>query len=647
MRILSSCRDVTFTRDKLFSPALLTIRTVGKIKIIYLNKVNSNLSRRIFLGTVSGGFGTELENCCHGMDNFDDAILSVLQAANIDEETLRSFTRDDLKDLFPGHENFFRRKKIWDFISQKFKSTDQDANTFHRSKSNPLGFDVSQCQPQTSTPISYTADKKMKMPDPPEYVVYTDSELDMVRSQYFALLHSGKEKDCRMSKELCCRLVRNTVTSMVAILRASPMGKEVTYPSKLEMRAMSQKIVDYYPMLRDADTHMPYLTIYTKLYKRLQNMKSPRKRQGSMPQRGRPRKTLFSSDDTDNGTEGDLSGEASGSSDYTILLESNDDLSEDNSNAEKESQLPLPSTVPTTSNNTTLALPLLSKSASCSAPRADIGPSTAPPDDVVADHDSLKMQARHYKTLSNMYRKPNAKPNQSDVAQILDLEFEARRTFIDADITRAEDRPRKIFEAYPCFKDIQNAMDELRRIIGGSNCKYIDQMKGRWAEFCSKVQFYGIWKKVLKPPLPLDVRGVDFTVTLFNALPSLFPSKTTPPKRLGSASEALLHILKPGEDAMLYLEKRPLSSPVLLFDGTTSIVAVGNIPVTTLPLEDFWEGMLVLMAYYYTLHLTYPKCVATVLSVIQTEVITDAIHDQDATSAYKKAIAEWKSFFEK
>ncbi|CAI5657242.1 unnamed protein product [Oreochromis niloticus] len=254
------------------------------------------------------------------------------------------------------------------------------------------------------------------------------------------------------------------------------------------------------------------------------------------------------------------------------------------------------------------------------------------------------MQARHYKTLSNMYKKPNAKPNQSDIAQILDLEFEARRVFIDADVTREEDRPRKIFEAYPCFKDIRNAMDELCRIVGGFNCIYIDQMKGRWAEFCSKVQFYGIWKK---PPLPLDVRGVEFTVTLFNTLPSLFPSPTTPPKRLGSASEALLHILKPGEDAMLYLEKRPLSSPVLLFDGTTSIVAVGNIPVTTLPLEDFWEGMLVLMAYYYTLHLTYPKCVATVLSVVQTEVITDAIHDQDAPCAYKKAIAEWKSFFEK
>lgn len=98
---------------------------------------------------------------------------------------------------------------------------------------------------------------------------------------------------------------------------------------------------------------------------------------------------------------------------------------------------------------------------------------------------------------------------------------------------------------------------------------------------------------------------------------------------------------------MLYLKKRPLSSPVLLFDGTVGIVAVGNVPVSTLPQEDFWEGMLLLMAYNYTLHLTYPKCVATLFFVIQTEVVGDAIHDQDATSAYKKAIAEWKSFIEK
>lgn len=66
------------------------------------------------------------------------------------------------------------------------------------------------------------------------------------------------------------------------------------------------------------------------------------------------------------------------------------------------------------------------------------------------------MQARHYRTLSNMYKKPDAQPNQNDVAQILELEFEARRAFIDADFTKEEDRPTKIFEAYPCFKDVRN-----------------------------------------------------------------------------------------------------------------------------------------------------------------------------------------------
>lgn len=40
-------------------------------------------------------------------------------AANVDEEALKSLSRDDLKELFPGPEIFLRRKKLWDFISQK------------------------------------------------------------------------------------------------------------------------------------------------------------------------------------------------------------------------------------------------------------------------------------------------------------------------------------------------------------------------------------------------------------------------------------------------------------------------------------------------------------------------------------------------
>ena len=51
------------------------------------------------------------------------------------------------------------------------------------------------------------------------------------------------------------------------------------------------------------------------------------------------------------------------------------------------------------------------------------------------------------------------------------------------------------------------AMDELRRIVDGTNRSYIVEVKGRWTEFCTKVQFYSVWKKVLKPPFPLDVRS--------------------------------------------------------------------------------------------------------------------------------------------
>lgn len=64
------------------------------------------------------------------------------------------------------------------------------------------------------------------------------------------------------------------------------------------------------------------------MYKRLQNMRSPRKRQGSVPQRGVAKKALFSAG---NQKETDLT-ETSNSSDNTILG-SNDDTSEDNFSA--------------------------------------------------------------------------------------------------------------------------------------------------------------------------------------------------------------------------------------------------------------------------------------------------------------------------
>lgn len=69
--------------------------------------------------------------------------------------------------------------------------------------------------------------------------------------------------------------------------------------------------------------------------------------------------------------------------------------------------------------------------------------------------ESLQNQARHYKTLQEMY-KTKARPNKNDVSQLLDLEFQARRAFIDSDATKEQDRPTKILQAYPCFRELDH-----------------------------------------------------------------------------------------------------------------------------------------------------------------------------------------------
>ncbi|KAF7691446.1 hypothetical protein HF521_011743 [Silurus meridionalis] len=47
-------------------------------------------------------------------------------------------------------------------------------------------------------------------------------------------------------------------------------------------------------------------------------------------------------------------------------------------------------------------------------------------------------------------------------------------------------------------------MGELCRILNKGNSKFIDEIKKRWEDFCGKVQFYTVWKKVMKPPMSLD-----------------------------------------------------------------------------------------------------------------------------------------------
>ncbi|CAI5661731.1 unnamed protein product [Oreochromis niloticus] len=130
---------------------------------------------------------------------------------------------------------------------------------------------------------------------------------------------------------------------------------------------------------------------------------------------------------------------------------------------------------------------------------------------------------------------------------------------------------------------------------------------------------------MLKPPMGMD--KAEQALEILRVLPSLFPSTSAPPKRVRDTSEALVHVLEDQEDTNTYLMKRPLSCRVLIVSPSNCILAVGDVPITKFPKDEVTEGALYLMAYYYTLHLTYPKCVASLLSVIQTEVLLDKIHE--------------------
>ncbi|KAK9976929.1 hypothetical protein ABG768_018750 [Culter alburnus] len=508
------------------------------------------------------------------MDGLDEVAISTLKAANIGEDILPTLSRDDIRDLFPGPEHFLRRKAIW-LITHKEEQGYTTIPVEGSSADDEHDGGPKRADPSTS--------KFLKLPSP-EYVLFTDSELQHVRRAYFEQQRLGKEGEVTLSKELFCRLIRNTMTNMISIARAS--SDDYKYPTKHEVTAMAKRLVEYYPMIKDKTTGSSHEwdTVSKKLLKRLSNIRSPVKAKHPPSKRARL----------------DEVPSAAAGSDYDA----------DSSASTVHLSPPSRSSTPRQENDS-------------------IDEGSDGPDNSL---DSQKTQAQHYRTLQEMYKAK--KPNKAA----------SRRNFIDSEALKEQDRPTKILQAYPCFKDLDHTVDELRRIIEPNNCRYISEVKGRWETFYSKVQFYGVMKKVMKPPRTLN--GVEHAIAVFTALPLLFPSGSAAPKKLVPISEALFHVLTPSEDPDTYIHRRVLSSPVLLVGEENCIVVVGTTPVVTFEKDLLHEGPLYLLAYYYAFHLTYPKCIATLLSVLQTQVLGDVIHEQDATSSYKKAIHEWKMFVE-
>nr|XP_040043999.1 uncharacterized protein LOC120826103 [Gasterosteus aculeatus aculeatus] len=281
-----------------------------------------------------------------------------------------------------------------------------------------------------------------------------------------------------MSKDLRCRLIRNTMSSMIAILRATGDGDR--YPSKPEITAMAKRIV---LQDRDLSSKNAWVTVYSQLYKRLQNVRSPQKTNPKRRRLEEPKCQPELLSDPD-GFE---------SSDSTLILDPPSKGGSIQDCLLKEVAPQTQAAMPDLRCPQALTLQTLT----VQQPQASTLTRTAKKPADTPDSDSPATMAKHYRTLQSLCKKKT--PNHESFSQLLDLEFSARRAFIGSDSFREEDRHKKILEAYPCFKDIGHVMEELQRILDKNNIHYIDELKGRWENFCQKVQFFGVWKKLLKP----------------------------------------------------------------------------------------------------------------------------------------------------
>ncbi|KAM7388986.1 hypothetical protein PAMP_022987 [Pampus punctatissimus] len=174
------------------------------------------------------------------------------------------------------------------------------------------------------------------------------------------------------------------------------------------------------------------------------------------------------------------------------------------------------------------------------------------------------------------YTNPGPDPTRK---MLLDLEYQARRAYIDSDVMKEQDRPTTILQAYPCFREVDHIMDELQRILNQGNSHFIPELKNRWWTFCEKAQFYGVFKKVMRPPLS---NKVEKTIAMIKAL---FPSPIAPPKKLGHASEVC------GRPQLLPPSKTTPQSVVIMCE-TNCILAICTVPVLVFPKEDIADSVM-------------------------------------------------------
>ncbi|TKS65196.1 hypothetical protein D9C73_028260 [Collichthys lucidus] len=437
--------------------------------------------------------------------------------------------------------------------------------------------------PRTSTPV---VKKTLHLPSPPQYVIYTDTELELARKHHFEMACTGREGGSAMSKELRCRLVRNTVTSMISILRASHQGEELRYPSKHEVTAMAKRLVEYYPMLQDEDESIKHMSMYSYLQKRILNVKTPQKKQGPRPERSsstKRRHTDFSPSDQPTEEPAIYLQERTLFSPVLVFDGSRCLLAIGNT--------PISDRLNAVSMSKVQRL-LQQGHDEWYVERRDLY-HTLLYEAHTAGSASSQKGILSFARAAATYT-PLIAPSPLPSARVL------RRAHLIMEIEKMPMYRHQLLSVTGEILCIDGTRKALKKIYGDGQgtMQYVTSVLNEWGQFV-----------------------------------------TTAVVVAAAAESEGCYACMPTEEPAIYLQERTLFSPVLVFDGSRCLLAIGNTPVTTFAKEELGEGLLYLMGYYYTLHLPIIGG-ASLLSVIQTEVLQDSIYERDTTGSYKRAMAE-------
>ncbi|XP_028414921.1 uncharacterized protein LOC114538008 [Dendronephthya gigantea] len=385
----------------------------------------------------------------------DIEAYDILQDASVNEDMLMDFSRDDLKDLFAGADKFLLRKKIWNIIEKARGCKEKMLESPNSAKVkinqtpvvNPQTPPVQKHLGISQSQLLRSPSSWLESPPSPASVDLTSSQVITPAPSPAFVVYTDNEIVCSAKTgDISQDLFNRLIRNTVSNMRSACHSLPVPRePTSLEMGEMAKVLCQKYPCLERASELTGSESGHLFVLSKI------KKRLGNVvPAKKRQ-------------------GKVPARSNKRIKLDM-PELGDSSDPLKKGSESESSSTETTDGSN-----------------------------------EDTGLCARHYSALEREQRK--CKPNPKVINKYLNLEFSSRRQLIQE--TKKDERPSKILELYPCFKDPNEVVEEVRRCLKlketGNPESYMTSRVSLLEKKVDQMIYYGISKSAIQPPMSQSV----------------------------------------------------------------------------------------------------------------------------------------------